>query len=71
MTPAEKAECRAEFERVISRPPYEHMCDRNSDNSAWPGQYKRYETQLAWDLWQACWNLLKSREKENNREQRT
>lgn len=43
---------RAQFEAWISAPPYEHMCDRNSDSSPWPGQYKRYETQLAWEAWQ-------------------
>ena len=45
---------RAEFEELIKSSPFEHMCDRNGDNSAWPGHYKRYETQLAWDVWQAA-----------------
>lgn len=44
---------RAEFEAWISAPPFEHMCDRNSAMSAWPGQYKRYETDIAWRAWQA------------------
>lgn len=46
---------RAHFEKWISAPPFEHMCDRNSENSAWPGAYKRYETELAWEAWQAAW----------------
>lgn len=42
---------RVAFERWISSPPFEHMCDRNSETSAWPGAYKRYETELAWEAW--------------------
>ena len=45
---------RKQFEAWISAPPYEHMCDRNSDSSAWPGKYKRYETRIAWEAWQAA-----------------
>ena len=52
---------RQEFEATISAPPYEHMCDRNSAASAWPGQYKRYETQLAWEMWQAAAKAMQER----------
>lgn len=45
---------RSEFEKWISAPPFEHMCDRNGEGSAWPGAYKRYETELAWEAWQAA-----------------
>jgi hypothetical protein len=45
---------RDEFESWISLPPFEHMCDRNSNKSAWPGAYKRYETELAWEAYQAA-----------------
>ena len=45
---------RKDFEAWIMLPPYEHMCDRNSEKSAWRGAYKRYETELAWDAWQAA-----------------
>lgn len=51
--PIDEAAERREFERVIGAPPYEHMCDTNGRSSAWLGQYKRYETQLAWELWLA------------------
>jgi len=44
---------REAFEAWIKRPPFEHMCDMKSDASAWPGKYKRYETELAWEAWQA------------------
>lgn len=43
-----------DFEAWISNPPYERMCDRGSPGSAWPRQYKNYETQLAWEAWQAA-----------------
>ncbi len=54
MSPEELAREREKFEkwiRWISLPPYEHMCDKGSGESAWPGQYKHYETQLAWESW--------------------
>ncbi len=47
-------ELRADFEKFIGAPPYEHMCDRAGQEAAWPGQYKRYETQLAWQAWLAA-----------------
>lgn len=49
---------RKEFESWIMAPPYEHMCDRSGDEMLWPGQYKRYETQLAWEAWQESRRLL-------------
>ena len=45
---------RKAFEAWIGNPPYERMCDRGSPESAWPGQYKNYEVQLAWEAWQAA-----------------
>lgn len=54
-------EIRASFERWIGAPPFEHMCDRNSDTSPWPGGYKRYETELAWEAWQAAEQLYHRR----------
>lgn len=47
-------ELQAEFEAWISAPPFEHMCDKNGECSAWPGTYKRYETEIAWEAWQAA-----------------
>lgn len=53
---------RAIFERWIGGPPYEHLCDRFGPESAWPGLYKRYETQLAWEAWgeatQRCIDII-------------
>ena len=45
---------RRHFEAFISAPPFDHMCDRYRPDSARPGQYKRYETQIAWEAWQAA-----------------
>lgn len=68
---------RKEFELWISAPPFEHMCDKLSENSAWTGRYKRYETELAWESWQAgraaereaCAKVCESRYMgDNNRE---
>ena len=42
------------FEKWISLPPFEHMCEINGNKSAWPGAYKRYETELAWEAYQAA-----------------
>lgn len=62
--PIDEAAERREFERIISAPPYEHMCDTNGRSSAWLGQYKRYETQLAWELWLARARIAAEREAE-------
>lgn len=40
------------FEAWISQPPYEHTCERHGEESAWPGQYREYSTELAWEAWQ-------------------
>lgn len=44
---------RRHFEAFISAPPFEHMCDRYGPDSSGPGWYKRYETQIGWEAWQA------------------
>ena len=43
---------RARFEKWISSPPFELPTHRNGANSAWPGNYGHYETQLAWCAWE-------------------
>ena len=42
---------RAIFEKWISSPPFELSCEINGELSAWPGNYKCYETELAWEAW--------------------
>jgi hypothetical protein len=54
-----ESEAREMFEAVISAPPYEHMCERFAQDEAryaWPGQYKRNETQIAWNV---CLDVLR------------
>lgn len=65
--PIDEAAERREFERIIGAPPYEHMCDTNGRSSAWLGQYKRYETQLAWELWLVRARIAAQREAELRR----
>lgn len=45
---------REQFEAWIKSPPFEHWCEKFDDNAGWPDHYKRYETQLAWEAWQAA-----------------
>ena len=48
---------RSAFEAWITDPPMEKDVARNSTDdrkSAWPGQYRSYEVQLAWEAWCAA-----------------
>lgn len=48
---------RDRFEARYSRPPYEWNMDRNSmrpDISSFPGQYRDYHVQCAWEAYQAA-----------------
>lgn len=50
---------RSSFEQWISGPPYERSASRYPENeqvSAWPGQYKDYAVQLAWEAWRQAQN---------------
>jgi len=44
---------RAEFEEWITSTPLEKPVHRNPESSGFPGQYRAYEVQLAWESWQA------------------
>lgn len=44
---------REEFEAWITSAPLEKPVHRNPESNIWPGQYKSYEVQLAWEAWQA------------------
>lgn len=50
---AHLADARAEFESWITAPPYEKSVATYPDSSGWPGQYRAYEVQLAWEAYQA------------------
>ena len=45
---------RQAFEAFITAPPFEMGISRFDDRGAWPGSYKSYETDLAWQSWQAA-----------------
>jgi hypothetical protein len=50
---------RADFEAWISQPPYERPVERFADDpnvAAWPGAYRVYDVQLAWEAWQESAN---------------
>lgn len=45
---------RAAFEAWISGPPYEREVERFGDGSAWPGNYRELDVDLAWCAWSAA-----------------
>ena len=45
---------RAAFEAWISSPPYEREVQRFGENSAWPGNYRELDVDLAWCAWSAA-----------------
>ncbi len=42
---------RAAFEAWISSPPYEREIERFGEGSAWPGNYRDIDVDLAWNAW--------------------
>lgn len=42
---------RDQFEKWISGPPFEKSVVRLSESSAWPGMYRSYAVDLAWQAW--------------------
>lgn len=51
---------REEFETIFSKPPYEFDMARFDALSAWPGNYRDYHCQCAWDGWQEARAALAS-----------
>jgi hypothetical protein len=51
--PLTEAQERERFEAIFSKPPYEFEVGRFREESAWPGNYREYRTQCAWDAWLA------------------
>lgn len=48
---------RERFEAWIKAPPFERRCMRWPDDTpetAWPGTYRSYEVELAWQAWKAA-----------------
>jgi hypothetical protein len=53
--PLDEAAERERFEQQMSSPPYELGVERwLDDDSTWPGQYREYFVQLAWEFWLAA-----------------
>lgn len=52
-------EARKAFEAWISAPPFEKPINRYTKDPAlpgWPGCYRDYCVQLAWEAWQEAWS---------------
>ena len=52
---------RAAFEAWISAPPFEREVERFGENSAWPGNYRELDVDLAWCAWSAAMALTRER----------
>lgn len=52
---------RAAFEAWISAPPYEREIERFGDGSAWPGNYRDIDVDLAWNAWLDAMTLTRER----------
>jgi hypothetical protein len=52
---------RAAFEAWISAPPFEREVERFGENSAWPGNYRELDVDLAWQAWSAAMALARQR----------
>jgi hypothetical protein len=52
---------RAAFEAWISAPPFEREVKRFGENSAWPGNYRKLDVDLAWCAWSAAMALASQR----------
>lgn len=55
---------REAFEAWAKKPPREFYLARNPDAAAWPGNYKDYHVECAWQAWQAAqqaqWQQIES-----------
>ena len=45
---------REKFEIWVASPPYNRNCHRFDKDDSWPGMYRDYAVQLAWETWQAA-----------------
>ena len=52
---------RAAFEAWISSPPYEREVERFCEGSAWPGNYREIDVDLAWCAWSAAMATTRDR----------
>lgn len=63
--PAGPVDCqvrpRAAFEAWISATPFEREVERFGEGSAWPGNYREIDVDLAWQAWSAAMALTRQR----------
>ena len=52
---------RAAFEAWISAPPYEREVERFGEGSAWPGNYRDIDVDLAWNAWLDAMTMTRER----------
>lgn len=52
---------RAAFEAWISGPPYEREIERFGEGSAWPGNYRDIDVDLAWNAWLDAMTMTRER----------
>jgi hypothetical protein len=52
---------RSSFEAWISAPPFEREVERFGEHSAWPGNYREIDVDLAWQAWSAAVVLTRDR----------
>ena len=45
---------RSAFEKHFSNPPFEFPMERQTEEGAFPGNYRSYVTECAWEGWQAA-----------------
>lgn len=45
---------REAFEAKMSKPPFEFYLGRFDKNEVWPGSYRHYHVECAWQAWQAA-----------------
>lgn len=53
-TPTRDEAVRQQFEAWFREPPYEFPMKRGTADAGWPGQYRDYSVQCAWEGYQAA-----------------
>jgi hypothetical protein len=58
MTAQNEEKMREEFEAHYAQPPYEWKFERYSDTHSWPGKYRNFSCECAWDAWQVVYKKI-------------
>lgn len=51
------SDCRQYFEKWAAEPPREFELSRYKETESWPGSYRDYHVQCAWEAWQNRWKI--------------